>query len=176
MNYSPPIDNAALEDRLTGGLLTRRVVAWVLDAMFIAAIGTVIWLFLAAFTVLTLGFGAPLFALLALLPPFYGFLSLLTPMQASPGMALMGLIVVRDADLGSPTVLQAVVYIAAYWITMAAGVIWTAVAVITTRHRTFHDMISGLVVVRRTALRAHLTSAPSGWNMPGGMTGGRPYA
>jgi uncharacterized RDD family membrane protein YckC len=153
----------------------RRVFAWILDAMFITAIGTVIWLFLAAFTVLTFGIGAPLFALLALLPPFYGFLSLLTPMQASPGQALLGLIVVRDADWGSPTVLQAVVYIAAYWITMAAGVIWTAVALITTRHRTFHDMISGLVVVRRSVLRAHLTAAPPGWNMPGGMTGGRPY-
>jgi hypothetical protein len=60
---------------------------------------------------------------------------------------------------------------------MAAGIVWTAVAIITTRHRTFHDMLSGLVVARRSALRAYLTAGPMGWNMPGGMMGGgRPYA
>jgi uncharacterized RDD family membrane protein YckC len=172
-----PQDLAMRDDLLTGGLLTRRVVAWVLDAILISAIGLGIWLVLAALTVVTLGLGAPLFALLALLPPFYGFLSLMTALQASPGQAMMGLIVVRDADLGEPTALQALVYIAGYWITMAAGVIWTAVAVVTTRHRTFHDMLAGLVVVRRSALRSHLTADVQGWNMgASNVPGGRPTA
>ncbi len=177
MPYASPDDVALREDMLTGGLLTRRVLAWIVDAVLIGVIGMVIWLVLAALTVVTLGFGAPLFALLALLPPFYGWLFLMTPLQASPGQALFGLIVVRDADLGEPTALQALVYIAAYWVTMAAGVIWTVVAVITTRHRTFHDMLSGLVVMRRSALRQYLTAGPMGWNMGANASGmGGPYA
>lgn len=177
MPYAATQDTEVLEDRLTGGLLTRRVLAWIVDAVLISVVGVVIWLVLAAFTVITLGFGAPLFALLAMLPPLYGCLFLMTPLQASPGQAMFGLIVVRDADLGEPTFLQAVVYIAAYWVTMAAGVIWTGIAIITTRHRTFHDMLSGLVVMRRSALRDYLTIRPTGWNM-GSNTfgGGRPFA
>lgn len=175
MPYGSPIDAARREDMLTGGLLTRRVLAWIADAVLISMLGTAICLVLAAFTVVTLGFGAPLFALLALLPPLYGWLFLVSPLQASPGQALFGMIVVRDADWGEPTVFQALVYIAAYWATMAAGVIWTAVAVITTRHRTFHDMLSGLVVMRRRAFLQYLTDGPTG----GGSqttSGGRPYA
>jgi uncharacterized RDD family membrane protein YckC len=177
MPYESPATVAMRDDMLTGGLLTRRVLAWIVDAVLISAIATVIWLLLAALTVVTLGFGAPLFALLALLPPFYSWLFLMTPLQASPGQALFGLIVVRDADWGEPSFLQAVVYVAAYWATMAAGVIWTAVAVISTRHRTFHDMLSGLVVMRRSALRQYLTAGPMGWNMgTNASDGGRPFA
>lgn len=175
--YAAPADTALLDDRLTGGLLTRRVLAWIVDALLISALGVVIWLVLAALTVVTLGIGAPLFALLALLPPFYGWLFLMTSLQASPGQALFGLIVVRDADWGEPTFLQAVVYIAAYWVTMAAGVIWTAIALVTTRHRTFHDMLSGLVVMRRSALREYLTGGSMGESISGNTSsGGRPYA
>lgn len=177
MPYAAQLDNDVLEDRLTGGLLTRRVLAWIVDAVLISVIGMAIWMVLAAFTVITLGFGAPLFALLALLPPLYGWLFLMTPLQASPGQALFGLIVVRDADWGEPTFLQAVVYIAAYWVTMAAGVIWTAIAIISTRHRTFHDMVSGLVVMRRSALQDYLTGGAMGRNMGhDSMGGGRPFA
>ena len=141
------------DDALTSGLLGRRVVAWVLDAMLLGIIGFAAWTALAAFTVLTLGLGAPLFAVLALLPAAYGWLALCSALQASPGQAMLGLAVVRDADLGPPTPLQALVYMAGYLATMALGAIWVAVAVVTTRHRTLHDILSGLVVVRRRLLR-----------------------
>jgi uncharacterized RDD family membrane protein YckC len=96
----------------------------------------------------------------------------------------MGMIVVRDADLGPPTGLQAFVYMVGYLVTMAFGAIWTAVAVVTTRHRTLHDIVSGLVVVRRSALQSPLTPGTMGLNMgPGGARtnyapngGGRPFA
>ena len=170
------------EELLTSGLLTRRVFAWFVDLFLLGILFKTFWLMMAAFTVLTFGFGAPLFALLAFLPTLYGFISLMTPMQASPGQALFGLIVVRDADLGPPTPLQALVYIIGYTITMMLGVIWTFVAVLSSRHRTLHDMLSGLLVVRRSALRIKLTGGAPRWNMgPGGSPstppgGGRPYA
>jgi uncharacterized RDD family membrane protein YckC len=164
------------DDLLTSGLLTRRVVAWVFDAFLIAALASAVWTLIAAFTVLTFGFGAPLFTLITALPILYGWLSLLTPMQASPGQAVMGLMVVRDADFGPPTPLQALIYMFGYWVTMVLGVVWTFVALFTTRHRTLHDMLAGLVVVRRSAFHYYLTSGQMGWNMAGQPGKGHPYA
>ncbi len=156
MNMPTPsyIANPVLhEDSLTTGLLTRRMLAWLVDLCLITAIW-VLWYFIAAFfTVITLGLGAPLLAVVALVPAFYGWFWLMTPLQASPGQALFGLQVVRDADLGPPTALQALVYIVIYALTVALGAIWAAVALVTTRHRTLHDIASGLVVVRRSALK-----------------------
>ncbi len=176
--YFSPDAAMMRDDQLTQGLLTRRMLAWCIDAVLISAIAAVIWVIMAAFTILTFGIGAPLFALLAILPAFYGWLFLVSTMQASPGQAAMGLIVVRDADFGPPTPLQALIYIVGYCITMALGVIWTAVAVVTRRHRTIHDMLAGLVVVRRRALSNLLTPGVQGWNMggPNNIGGGRPYA
>ena len=164
MNATAPafVQDSLQDDILTGGLLTRRVFAWVFDVCLIAAICVMLWFVMAAFTVLTLGLGAPLLGLIAFVPAFYGWFWLMTPLQASPGQALLGLIVVRDADLGPPTAVQAIVYIVIYGLTVALGVIWAAVALVTTRHRTLHDLASGLVVVRRNALRNRLTSAAMG--------------
>jgi len=146
-----------LQDRLTSGLLTRRCLAWVLDMFVLSALVFVGWMTGVTFTAITLGLGAPIFGLIALLPLLYGFIALLSPLQASPGQAAFGLAVVRDDDLGAPTPLQALIYMFAYLITAASGLIWCAVALVTTRHRTLHDMVSGLVVVRRSALETYLT-------------------
>ncbi len=151
-----PLNQLWIEDRLTSGLLLRRVFAWLLDALILASIAGLMWMVIATLTVLTFGLGAHLFAFLAALPFLYGWLSLASPMQSSPGQALMGLVVVRDDDLGAPTGLQAAIYMLFYLITMATGVIWTAIALFTTRHRTLHDMLSGCVVVRRSVWRALL--------------------
>lgn len=175
-----PLDTAT-EDALTSGLLTRRVLAWIVDAVLISAILLGVWLVLAAFTVLTLGFGAPLFAILAFVPGVYGWLFLVSPLQASPGQALLGLAVARDADLGTPTALQALVYIVGYIVTMGFGAIWVAVALVTARHRTLHDIVSGLVVARRSTLaqirhQASLTGSEMSWNNSAWSAGGRPIA
>lgn len=184
--------NAALlrDERLTDGLLTRRVIAWLIDLMIIGVLVKLCWVVLGVFSVIALlvtisiGIVLPLFSLLAIIPVLYGWLSLVSPLQSSPGQAVMGMIVVRDADLGAPTGLQAFVYMVGYLVTMAFGAIWTAVAVVTTRHRTLHDIVSGLVVVRRSALQSPLTPGTMGLNMgPGGARtnyapngGGRPFA
>jgi uncharacterized RDD family membrane protein YckC len=57
------------------------------------------------------------------------------------------------ADLERPTLVEAAAFVALLYITLAAGVIWLAVAFFTYRRRAIHDMISGLVVVRAGALR-----------------------
>ena len=155
-----PAYSAWLQDRLTSGLLIRRCLAWLLDMFILSTLVLAAWMMGWTFTALTLGLGAPIFGVIALIPLLYGFLSLLSSLQASPGQAAFGLMVVRDDDLGPPTTLQALLYMIGYMITVAAGVIWCAVALVTTRHRTFHDMLAGIVVVRRSALESYLTGAP----------------
>jgi uncharacterized RDD family membrane protein YckC len=51
-------------------------------------------------------------------------------------------------------------------------VIWLAAALITSRHRTLHDLVSGLVVVRNGALSRTLTATAGFANMQRGS----PYA
>ncbi len=160
-----PAFSSWLQDRLTHGLILRRCIAWMLDIGILSLLALVAWMVLATFTVITFGLGAPTFGLLTLLPLLYGFLTLVSSLQASPGQAMMGLMVVRDDDLGPPTPVQALLYMIGYMITAAAGLIWCAVALVTTRHRTFHDMLAGIVVVRRSALETYLTGAPEAWNI-----------
>jgi uncharacterized RDD family membrane protein YckC len=73
-------------------------------------------------------------------------------------------VVRRNEDLGQPSALQALVSTLVYYLTVALGVIWMAIALLTVRHRTFHDIASGLVVVRARAL----TPPSAFWNMPPG--------
>jgi uncharacterized RDD family membrane protein YckC len=158
--------NALFQDEwLTHGVLARRVAAWVLDLVLIAVIGWFTWWGLLALGAATLGLALPLMALLPLLPFSYHLLFLAGPLAATPGQALMGLIVLRNDDLGRPLPMQAVASTLCFYLTLALGVIWLAVALVTTRRRTFHDLASGLVVVRRRAL----TPAAPAWNMAGGF-------
>jgi uncharacterized RDD family membrane protein YckC len=116
------------------------------------------------FGVLTLGLGWHLFGVLPLIPLAYNWLFLCSGLSATPGMAMMGLVVRRNEDLGPPLPLQALAFTVLFYVTLALGWIWLGVALLTVRHRTFHDMLSGLVVVRSRAL----TPAGGFWNMPPG--------
>ena len=79
---------------------------------------------------------------------------------------MMGLIVRRNDDLGPPTVLQALLSVLLFYLTMATSGLLLVVALFTIRHRTLHDLVSGLVVVRAEAL----TAPGGGWNMYGGTS------
>lgn len=159
-------DSALLQDRmLTHGVLLRRIVAWFFDLLFIAVLCCFAWMALLAFGLMTLGLGMPLLALLPLVPFCYHLFFLASPLAATPGQGLMGLIVLRNDDFGRPMAVQALVSTLCFYLTLAFGAIWLAVAILTVRKRTFHDMFAGLVVVRRRAL----TPAAPAWNMAGGF-------
>jgi uncharacterized RDD family membrane protein YckC len=153
---------------LTRGVMFRRALALLMDLVIIAVIAAVLWVILALFGVLTFGLGMPLLAVLPAVPPLYHFGTLASPLSATPGQKLMGLSVRRNSDLGRPDVLEALISVAVFYATLALGAIWLAVALVTTRHRTLHDLLSGLVVVRSEAVPP-LTGHDGAWNMrPGG--------
>ncbi len=158
----PPYGLAMMQDDLlTRGVMTRRCVAWVVDLVLIAGLTLVGWVVLFTFGLLTLGLGMPLLGLLPFVPAAYYFL-FLAGMAATPGQAMLGLRVLRDDDLGRPTPLQALLAVVIYTVTWATSGLLLLIAPFTRRHRTLHDLVSGLVVVRTRAL-----TAPSPlWNMP----------
>ena len=123
---------------------------------------------LLLFGVLTLGLGLPLLGVLPFVPFCYHLLFVAGPASATPGQQALGLVVRRNDDLGRPTPLQALIYTLLFYLTLATTGLLLLVALFTIRHRTLHDLASGLVVVRARALTGGLGS----WNMQGGS----PYA
>jgi len=154
----------AWDETLTRGVPSRRVWAWLVDLVLLGALAGIAWCVLLLFGLLTLGLGLPLLGLLPLIPLVYTVAFVIGPLAATPGQALFGLRVVRDEDLGSPTLPQALIWTIGFYVTMAAGAIWLVFALLTVRRRTLHDIVSGLVVVRGRAL----TGMPSGWSMAAG--------
>ena len=138
-----------------------------------------LWWAMAAVGLLTLGLGFGLMALLPFVPVIYHLVCLIGPDSATPGQRLFDLIVRRDQDLGPPTPLQAVIAIGVYYLTLATSGLLLVVALFTTRRRTLHDLLSGLVVVRSHAFRVFSENArvsqltpPHGYgNMPPPTTG-----
>jgi uncharacterized RDD family membrane protein YckC len=174
----PDPDTAAFaalqEDLLTTGVLSRRFFAWIVDGVLIGLLLSLAWTICLAIGVVTFGLAWPIVYALPAIPLLYHWLTLASPMSASPGQALFGLVVRRDDDLGPPGPIQALVFTVLLYLTLALGAVWTLVGLFTTRHRMFHDMLSGLVVVRAQAL----TRAAAFWNMRAGpyAPGGRPRA
>lgn len=157
------------DDMLTEGVLWRRVAGWFVDAVLIGLLVFGLWLLLVMFGFLTLGLGFGLLGALPFVPFCYQLLSLLSPGSATPGQQVLGLVVRRNEDLGPPTPLRVVLFILGFYLTMATCGLLLAVALLTVRHRTLHDLVSGLVVVRVRAMDA-LTESPGYWNMPGGQS------
>jgi uncharacterized RDD family membrane protein YckC len=149
---------------LVNGAMLRRCLAWCVDACLIGILVFVLLAVLVMFGVLTFGLGFHAMAILPFVPFLYNFLSLLSGPSATPGQQMMGLTVRRDADLGPPTPLQALVSVALFYATLATTGLLLLVALFTERHRTLHDLLSGLVVVRVDAMEA-LTVPDRRWNM-----------
>jgi uncharacterized RDD family membrane protein YckC len=153
---------------LTEGVMIRRVFAWVIDILLLGLILAALWFVLLLFGVLTLGLGFALLGALPFVPFCYHWLFVAGPASATPGQQALGLVVRRNDDLGRPPLLQAFIYTLIFYLTLATTGLLLLFALFTVRHRTLHDLASGLVVVRARALTGGLGS----WNMQGGS----PYA
>lgn len=159
-----PID----DDWLTEGVLARRVFAWLIDVLLLGLLLAALCFALLLLGVLTLGLGLPLLGVLPIVPFCYHWLFVAGLSSATPGQQALGLVVRRNADLGRPSLAQALIYTLVFYLTLATTGLLLLIALFTVRKRTLHDLASGLVVVRTRALTAGLGS----WNMQGGS----PYA
>ena len=173
MNYYSNEYRPTLPDQdeyLTSSVIPRRVIGWVVDLLLIGGLVAALWVLCLVFGVLTLGLGWPLFGVLPFVPFCYHFLFLAGPLSATPGQALLGLVVRRNDDFGRPTPLQALLSTGVYYATLATSGLLLLLAFVTVRKRTLHDLLSGLVVVRTRALDeiVFLDSPAPVWNTPSG--------
>ncbi len=137
---------------LTEGVLLRRFWAWCLDLVFVAVLATALFVILFVVGILTLGLGFGLMALLPVVPLGYHILFVASARAATPGQSMLGLVVVRDRDLGRPELGQAILFTLGLWLTFSVAFLLLGIALFTDRNRALHDIVSGLTVVRREAL------------------------
>ncbi len=166
--------DAAHDEWLTEGVMARRVLAWLIDAVVVAVLFVILKIAFLTFGIMTLGLGLPLLGLLPVVPFVYmiGFVAV---RSATPGQQAMGLLIRDNEVLSPPSWFQTLVWTVGLFVTMAAGAVWVLVALVTVRHRTLHDLASGLVVTRARSL-APRTGI---WTMPGRAgpsRSGRPFA
>lgn len=148
--YAPfPSDD---DEVLTDGVLVRRIVAWAFDAALMGALMAAWFGFATGVTVLTLGFGIGAYGLLPVIPLAYSWISLASPLSATPGQALAGLVMVDNASFTRPTIVQALIWIIGYWLTLGLLCLLFFLAIFTLRKRCLHDILAGVVLVRRANL------------------------
>ena len=143
-----PVD----DDSLTWGVPSRRIAAFLIDWLLIALVTMTVSVVFAIIHLMTLGLLHGPAHLILIIGLVYEAGWIASPAMATPGQAAVGLGTRRSDDLGRPTLVQAIAFTGLLYLTLAAGVIWLAVAFFTHRRRAIHDMISGLVVVRAGAL------------------------
>lgn len=146
-----PFPDAAGDARLTEGVITRRVFAYLVDLLLIGCAMGLFWLMVLPIGLLTLGLGFHLLVVWPLIPPFYHF-AFLSWRGATPGQRLLDITERRNRDLGTPGAGQAALATAGLYLTWALGGLWFLVALLTQRRRALHDIAAGLVVVRESSL------------------------
>jgi uncharacterized RDD family membrane protein YckC len=147
---APPPDTGYEPPDYLGGVLVKRVVAYVLDLLFIMLLYLPVGAAAAVLSVLSLGTMAPLAAaVLAAVPLAYHTLTIGGPHAATWGMRILS-IEVRRAEGGDPTYVQAFVQTALFYlsVTVTSSLV-LLLALFTERHRTLHDLVAGTVVVNR---------------------------
>jgi uncharacterized RDD family membrane protein YckC len=144
-----PIPDPSIQPELYAGLLRRRIAAYVIDVVCIAAIAVVLWIAFAVLTVLSFGLLGPvLWFGFALIPLGYHTLLLSGPRSATLGMRCF------DLELWSmtgerPGFLQALAQTALFYLTVGLTCsLILLVALINRRKRTLHDLLAGTVMVR----------------------------
>ncbi len=165
MPYDDSYEARALEAMLSEGTISRRILAFIADGILVLIITKFLFVGFFVFGILTLGLGFTLFGLLPFVAPAYNWLFLISPLAATPGQALFGLTVRDHVDFAPPGALAALLWTVGFYASLALSGIPLLLALFNPRHRTAHDMLSGLVVVRSRALTGWLGP----WNMrPGG--------
>lgn len=135
-------------------VLTRRVLAYLLDLVFIAVIAGLLKTLFALLTIFSLGLLGVLFFLLPAVGTLYGAFTIGGLRSATWGMRLVSIRVLRT-DGRRPDFVQALIFSLLFYATVAlTSWLILLVALITPRNRALHDLLSGLVIIRTDGRKA----------------------
>lgn len=150
MTLDPNPIYAAPEDwRAYSGVLSRRVFAFLIDYLIVAALWVPAAVLVFFIGVLTLGLGFFLYPILFfIVAGLYFGLSLSGPSQATPGMRAMGIAMVR-LDGRRIDFVTAIAHLALFWIlnSILTPLILLA-GLFIERSRLVHDLLLGTATVR----------------------------
>jgi uncharacterized RDD family membrane protein YckC len=149
----PAGPNSFLQQSLAvDGVLGGRIMAWIADIVVVAALTWMACMFLVVLGFLTFGLAwmlIPIAAVGTLLS--YVALTIGGPRQATLGMRLAGLRVERVAG-GRPDGLAAAVHALLFYVAAGTVALWlltVSIGLLRRDRRMGHDLLTGLVVVRR---------------------------
>ncbi|RYB03503.1 RDD family protein [Lichenibacterium ramalinae] len=141
-----PAGPAGLPLGMVDGVRRRRIAAVALDLVLVSIVAFGLWL---ALLVLTFGLSLvilpPLFPFVAF---FYNGLTVSGPSMATPGMRLCGLELRTDATGARVPFLNAALHAVLFYFSWTVPPI-LLVSLVTRDKRCLHDMLSGVIVVRR---------------------------
>lgn len=140
-------------DHAFDGVLTRRVLAFVIDYLLVLVLLVPAWVILFVFSILTLGLGFYLFPVsFFIVAGLYFALTLGSSSQATPGMRMMDLTMLRD-DGRRIDFSIALVHVVAFWVINSLLTPFLLLAgLFTSRKRLIHDMLLGTCVMRASAV------------------------
>lgn len=139
-------------DHAFEGVLTRRVLAFLIDYAVIAILLVPAWVMLFFISILTFGLGFMLYPVsFFIVAGLYFALTLGSERQATPGMRVMDLTMERD-DGRRIDFSLALVHVLAFWIINSLLTPFLLLAgLFTERKRLIHDMLLGSYMVRASA-------------------------
>ena len=153
---TPPDPQTAPE--LFDGLLTRRVVAYLIDFALLVAMSSAIFLVSVVLGFLTFGLAwvaLPVVVPIAILA--YYAITLGSPMRATVGMATMDLVLTptRQPLDGFAILIHPLVF----WVTI--WVVWPLILLplFTQRRQMLHDFVTGTLMLRKSPMQRHWSAA-----------------
>lgn len=156
---SEHLPDPATNPELFEGVLTRRVMAFIVDMAIVGvAIGAVSLVgFIVGFLTLGLGWLATL-VLVPLIVVGYYAMTLGSPARATVGMQMMDIVLTptRGQPLDGP---MAFIHTLLFWVT--AWIAWPLsliVALFTPRRQMVHDYLAGTLMIRRSPMVQHWAS------------------
>jgi uncharacterized RDD family membrane protein YckC len=155
-NARPALPDPATAPELFEGLLTRRVVAFLIDVI---VMGAMIFAFglvglVAGFVTFGLAWLALVFVVPATIVLYYGA-TLGSPKRATIGMQMMDIVLTptRGQPLdGWMAIIHAAVFWLTTWISWPLSLLF---ALFTPRRQMIHDLVTGTLMVRRSPMVRH---------------------
>lgn len=149
-----PLDDPDLYD----GIIVRRIIGYFLDVLILVLIGGALWIALWTLAIVSFGLLSPFLIFLPILPLLYHSFFIGSG-GATPGMRAMD-VEVRTWTGAPPGYAEAFIQTVVFYVTVPpTSALILVVALFNDRHRTLHDFLSGVVVVRRERLLAGLSTA-----------------